>query len=184
MVRDRQVHGQCGMSDRCMVNVECLMTMLGCIVNFLIARLSKHSPVLLEWSDIVKRHYPSRLNNCWALIPSFRNIMEEVWNRSIAGDPIYSVCTKLKNLTIEIKKWTRNNAPDLRKRVEETKAKLEDIQERLNHDISNLDLCHKEGFPIEEYKLACEMEKLDMRRNQRMNGYYFEINAQIFFTRP
>lgn len=123
--------------NRILVNIEWLDIMQECVVNFLPAGVSCHTLTVIEWSVGSKKIYLFKFNNGWNLIKGIREKIETKWEPTLVGDPMFTLTFKLKKLKLVLKKWVKENGPNLQTDIARTRNKLSKIQEALNGDTEN-----------------------------------------------
>ncbi|XP_042479670.1 uncharacterized protein LOC122060603 [Macadamia integrifolia] len=93
---------------------------------------SDHTPVLVVSDAIPKPgNIPFRFNNFWMENVNFEDIIREVWNKEVSGNPILVLSQKLKQVKIFIKSWARNNFPNVDEEVKKASKNLDLIQEEI-----------------------------------------------------
>ncbi|XP_074297547.1 uncharacterized protein LOC141628284 [Silene latifolia] len=129
------------------------------INHFLPEGLFDHNPcVCYRRNSGITRKRQFRYYNMWGLDPDFKNMVQQSWNASITGTPMFSVVTKLKNLKGPLKVLNRNGFSDVEKSVGVARALLEDVQLKLQSNPFYSDLINAECEAADSYRHLCKIQ--------------------------
>ncbi|KAF5180461.1 hypothetical protein FRX31_029952 [Thalictrum thalictroides] len=170
--------------DRCMVNVEWTSSFPNSSAEFLHPDVSDHSPILIQWHESKRKSYPFRFNNAWSIHPGFNDLLNNVWNQYIHGDPVCVLITKLKLLKMKLKGWACTHFSDFHERVKAARKDLHEVQERLHNNPFDHFLATMEKQARKNYIELAQMEELDLKQRtdcewlsygDKCNAYFFNV---------
>ncbi|XP_019451789.1 PREDICTED: uncharacterized protein LOC109353883 [Lupinus angustifolius] len=136
---------------------------------------SDHHPLLLTCSlSVSKRTSSFRFLKMWMNHPDCSRVIEEAWNDSIVGCPMFIVSEKLKRLKAKLKSWNWNVFGNIHQNVQNSMTNVENIQACINNYGPSDDLLDQEGNAQLNLLKALNMEndfwKEKSRINWHMNG--------------
>lgn len=89
--------------------------------------LSDHSPMVIVWQHQRMKVFPFRFNNKWTKVQGFREIILQEWSKSGESDPLFTLCSKLKNTKSRLRAWAKEHYRDTHKEVAKMREKLAKI---------------------------------------------------------
>lgn len=96
----------------------------------------------------------------------FKNIVKQVWKRSLRGDTITIIWTRLKQLKVELKDINKLMAAYTQK-LNQVRQRLEVIQANISHDLFNQDSFDQEKTTLLEIPKWSLVEKIVLRQKSR-----------------
>ncbi|XP_019425135.1 PREDICTED: uncharacterized protein LOC109334017 [Lupinus angustifolius] len=162
--------------DRSMCNDDWLSTWNSVSCCTLPKISSDHHPLLLTCClSISKRTSSFRFLKMWMNHPDCSRVIEEAWNDSIVGCPMFIVSEKLKRLKAKLKSWNWNVFGNIHQNVQNSMTNVENIQACINSYGPSDDLLDQEGNAQLNLLKALNMEndfwKEKSRINWHMNGW-------------
>lgn len=105
-----------------------------CLNATLVTHLSKscsnHAPLLIKINkeNITAIKY-FRFLYFWVEHPDFHKTVQDIWDHTICGNPLYVLHHKLMNTSKYLNRWTRNSYGDIYKEPKRLKAQMSTIKE-------------------------------------------------------
>lgn len=124
--------------DRALSNMHLYQiegTIHGSLLNH---NLSDHTPILISLTGRTPFKPPFRYFNTWAREEEFFKIVNDAWDISIDGSPLFRVVKKLFDIKCALRLW-RNNKPQVDMRIQSARDKLELIQSLIRNGYYNDD---------------------------------------------
>lgn len=75
--------------------------------DFLLPKVSDHSPILVSSAGKVQHTKRFRFYNHWADELDFLDVVREAWSVGATGDPMIRFSKKLKSVKAALKPWSR-----------------------------------------------------------------------------
>ncbi|XP_042484156.1 uncharacterized protein LOC122064513 [Macadamia integrifolia] len=118
--------------DRSFCNSKWLDMFKSTLQRVLLRSSSDHAPILVV-SDSIARpgNIPFRFNNFWMEHDLFDNVIQDVWNQEIFGNPIFMLSQKLKRVKLFIKPWGRKNFPNIDNEVKKASDHLNSVHQEI-----------------------------------------------------
>ncbi|GAB2232180.1 hypothetical protein Drorol1_Dr00011207 [Drosera rotundifolia] len=99
--------------------------------------LSDHCPAIIYWSvDVKDTKFSFIFLNMWIKIPGSCEIVQQVWNSSVEGYPMFRVTSKLKIMKPHLKAFHKRATSNSGQRVNEARNELLDLQGHLRNSFS------------------------------------------------
>jgi hypothetical protein len=134
--------------DRAICNQSWLDHCESLTISTLTRHKSDHFPILLEFkTSSISKATPFRFMKMWLLHDDCKRIVNETWNETVVGTPMFVLSQKLKALKLKLKDWNHNIFGNVHVIVKEAENKLAEIQELLDIQGINDDL-------LEQQKIA------------------------------
>ncbi|XP_042489634.1 uncharacterized protein LOC122069615 [Macadamia integrifolia] len=118
--------------DRSFYNSKWLDMFKSTLQRVLLRSSSNHAPILVV-SDSIARpgNIPCRFNNFWMEHDLFENVIQDVWNQEISGNPIFILSQKLKRVKLYIKPWGRKKFPNIDNEVKKASNHLNSVHQEI-----------------------------------------------------
>ncbi|XP_055814708.1 uncharacterized protein LOC129884436 [Solanum dulcamara] len=167
--------------DRGMVNDKWLETMPLTSITHLPSVGSDHCPLLMEMID--QHHNPIKyfkFLNCWPEQPSFMDLVENCWSRSIEGNPMWIFHMKMKRLANTLSNWSRNQFGDIHAKVKEYEEAVRQAEEDLINRQSNENRSKLHAINA-EYIRYMKMENTILRQKTQLQWFKEgDMNSSYF----
>ncbi|XP_021852263.2 uncharacterized protein [Spinacia oleracea] len=122
----------CSRIDRVFGNTDWHSTFLDAVVDYLNPGISDHSPLLLSCNINVKTGgRPFKFFNYMADHDEFMQVVQEKWNISVNGTPMFTVWQKMKAIKGGLKHLHHRDFSRLEERIELLRKELDGIQTQL-----------------------------------------------------
>ncbi|XP_020258961.1 uncharacterized protein LOC109835396 [Asparagus officinalis] len=156
--------------DRALVNDQWINTYNSSQAEFLLPSFSGHSPVLVTiFEDQVHGKKPFRFFKMWIKHTNYLPTVSSIWNTSIDGHTMFSICSKLKLLKIALKDHNRRHFSNISEQVLRAKVDLENAQKALSLDPLNATLICQEKDYISSFNKLLECELSFYQQKARIN---------------
>ncbi|XP_074283485.1 uncharacterized protein LOC141608034 [Silene latifolia] len=127
--------------------------------HFLPECLFDHNPSLCyRRHDREHRKPPFRYYNMWSLDPGFKEVVQSVWNNSVAGTLMYQLVSKLKLLKNPLKVLNRNRFSDVEKVIGIAHLLLEELQIKMHDNPTDLEILVAEREAADNYRHLCKVQ--------------------------
>ncbi|CAI9115352.1 OLC1v1016239C1 [Oldenlandia corymbosa var. corymbosa] len=147
----------CSRIDRALVNGNCVMKYQRSKVTVLAEGISDHSPLLVQMEEEVLRKPKSfKYFNMWSQSRDFLKVVKASWSEPVMGTCMYQLVKKLKRLKSVLKQLNRNQFPDIHQQMQQSRASLQLIQERVSQNPTDENL---QKLEREEYKSHLAVSK-------------------------
>ncbi|XP_042486110.1 uncharacterized protein LOC122066356 [Macadamia integrifolia] len=149
---------------------------------------SDHAPILVV-SDSIARpgNIPFRFNNFWMEHDLFDNVIQDVWNQEISGNPIFILSQKLKCVKMFIKPWGRKNFPNIDNEVKKAYDHLNSVHQEIEAAGMSDDLFGREANAKTELLKATQLQdnlwaqkaKLRWMKDGDKNSKFFHLSVKM-----
>ncbi|XP_020266409.1 uncharacterized protein LOC109841898 [Asparagus officinalis] len=146
--------------DRALINDTWIARYNSSHAEFLLPSFSDHYPALISiYEDNVQGKKSFKFFKMWTKHPSFLPTVYSIWQTSVPGHLMYSVCAKLKLLKSALKELNKKHYHNISEQVMRAKNALEAIQRDLQQDPLNPIFIKQERDSLVSFnKLAdCEL---------------------------
>ncbi|XP_026459483.1 uncharacterized protein LOC113360158 [Papaver somniferum] len=138
--------------DRAMVNMEWVTRFSDSKAVFLEAGISDHSSMVVSiFEDRVHGPPPFKFYNFMTEEPDFLNLVREVWEEPVRGNPMFVFITKLKKVKSRIIQWKRERFKNIPALVEIAKDELCTIQKHIQQFPMCVESAQHENLAIKKY---------------------------------
>ena len=156
--------------DRALVNDNWFPMINNSVVEFLPPEVSDHSPIHIQLQQVEEgRPKPFRFFNFWTKHTAFLSIVEQSWNKPIAGGAMYILHEKLKRLKAELRRFNKTYFGNISAKVEEKRKELADIQIQILNFPSNDILIEREKSLTKEFSDMLKAEESFYRQKSRID---------------
>jgi len=107
-----------------------------------------HCPMVMKIMSPPRTSKPFKFFNYWTTHPDFSNLVAQVWDSPLNGNPMFILCSKLRLLKCRLKQLNKESFSDISSRTVEARIDLRNIQDALHNDPLNLQLAEAEKLKL------------------------------------
>ncbi|XP_058783255.1 uncharacterized protein LOC131657925 [Vicia villosa] len=170
--------------DRSICNMDLLNNCNLVVCNTLTKIRSDHFPIMLT-CDFEKVHYSSqfRFLKMWTSSMECLQVVKDSWSTNLVGCPMFILDKKLKILKNNLKVWNRNNFGDVKVKVKNAEAHLQNIQMEIANSGYTDDLKEKETKAQYDMEAALNIEEEFWKEKARIKWQSDgDRNTKFFHT--
>lgn len=139
--------------DRCLINDSWLDLLPNSFVHYPTVLCSDHSPGIISLDQNVSKGKKSFLFfDMWCKHDNFKNEVQEAWNQSHSGTPMYIVVQKLKETKKRLKKFNFQHFSNIEERAQTAKNLLQEAKMKLQAAPTDQTLIQREIELAGQYK--------------------------------
>ncbi|XP_056692011.1 uncharacterized protein [Spinacia oleracea] len=114
-----------------------------------------HCPgIIFVYPHLAVGKKPFKFFPMWQDAPQYKDIVQQAWNMTVHGTPMYQVVQKLKNVKIALKKLNKEGFGDIEAMEAKTAHALQVLQDELHLNPADIEVANKEKQAQQEYLVA------------------------------
>ena len=163
--------------DRALINSSWLSAFPNAEAEFLSPGISDHCHIIIRLGISFQRlNKPFKFFNFLADHPSFEGLVEDAWDTSIPGSPLYQFCRKLKSLKAQLEILNQESFSKLPFRLSAARESLYAVQNQLNAQPQCPILRQREKAALEKFVVISKAEEELFHQKSRVK--WIELGDQ------
>ncbi|KAK1321772.1 hypothetical protein QJS10_CPA03g01344 [Acorus calamus] len=181
---NQQENRICCRLDRIMANPTFFAAFPYAVVHYLPSGPSDHAALRLQHCPpIPTGPQPFRYFEMWETHPQFAQVVEEAWQQTVNGSPLFQLVNRLSNVKAALKVWNKNVFGNIQNHIRNSREILESAQLILHGDPLNSELIKAETTARMQYQSVLKTEEGFLRQKSRQQWLQLgDKNSKYFYA--
>ncbi|WJX32857.1 hypothetical protein P8452_21136 [Trifolium repens] len=158
--------------DRAICNLSWINMSTTISCSTLVKHKSDHCPLLLDFHNHELSFASQfRFFRMWSMHNGCKDLIQNSWNTSVVGCPMFVLCKKLKILKEKLKEWNKSTFGDIHNNVKVSEQNLQNIQHQIDLNGHNDSLMQQEKLAHISLDSALDLEECFWKEKARVNWH-------------